>query len=264
MQKNNNKTMWVSSELDFEDLHREGRYEDIIELSQKNADMLLSLCRHRKIDKLGKSIRYGLVVLSYFERSLQKTEERSLFWAGKLMGYLEVMDRLRFADEQERMADERKRLFGTKHLDKIVLALEAHETMTQTELGELLGLKASTLSEVLKKVRKTHLVQVRPFGKYKIYSLTKDGIRYSAILRSKGQSMFQQPSKETAEIKYPNRAYINNHREQSLLIPKFSAMCFLQENDNRITTPFITSNGGENGQNTCVLEGELLKNEKVG
>lgn len=190
------KAMWISPECDFENLRSNGQYKNMVRLAEENANLLISLYRRHENDKLEKSVRYGMVMLSYFERSLQReTEEDALFWAGKLMGYLEILDKLQFASDQDQMAIERAKLFGTKHLNEIILALETYGAMSQTELGERLNLQASTLSEVLKKVRKTQLIQASPYGKYKVYSLTETGDRYSAALRRKNKRI---PEFETA------------------------------------------------------------------
>ena len=184
MPNNEQKTMWVSPECDFEELYQSGQYEDMVQLSEENADQLISLCRGHETEELEKSMRYGMVMLSYFERSLQENKESgAVFEAGKLKGYLETLDKLQFAADQDRLAKARAKLLGTKHLDEIVLVLETHGSMSQTDLGAALGLQASTLSEALKKVRKTNLVQASPYGKYKFYSLTEDGVRYGAMLR---------------------------------------------------------------------------------
>lgn len=190
MQTNIEKTTWVSPELDFEELYRDGRYEDIIQVSEKNTHLLISLCRHSERQALEKSVRFGAVVLSYFARSIQETlEKNALFSAGKLMGHLEALDKLQFASNQDQAAIERAKLFGTKHLNEVILTLETHGTMSQTELSEALKLQASTLSEVLKKIRKTNLVQASPYGKYKVYSLTEEGIHYGAALRKKSKQL---------------------------------------------------------------------------
>ena len=184
------ETKWICPECDFEELLHDSRYEDMTRLSEENADLLFSLSRHHETEELAKSVSYGMVMLSYFERSLQKdTEEGALFWTGKLAGCIETLDRVQFTDDQDKLATERAKLYGTKHLDEIALALETHGTMSQTELGEVLGLRASTLSETLKKVRKTQLVQASSYGKYKVYSLTEEGVRYSAALRRKNKQV---------------------------------------------------------------------------
>lgn len=180
------KTMWIDPELDFEDLYQDGHYADIIRLSNENANLMTSLYRHSETGKLKKSLNFGMVMLSYFERSLQENAEiSSIFWAGKLKGCLETLDKLQFATDQDKLAVERAKLLGTKHLDEIIFALETHGAMSQSELGESLGLQPSTLSEILKKILKTQLINVSPYGKYKIYSLTGEGTRYGALLRKR-------------------------------------------------------------------------------
>lgn len=188
MQEYENSVMWVSPECDFEELYDSGRYEDMIRLSRENADMLISLYQSARRDDLEKSVRFGNVILSYFDRSIeQDTKQNALFKTGILMGYLKMLDKLQFANDQEQMAEERAALLGTKHLDEIIFMLETHGRMSQTELGEALGLQASTMSEVLKKVRKTNLIQNNSFGKYKLYFLSDEGFHYGAFLRRKRQ-----------------------------------------------------------------------------
>ena len=176
-------TPWISPECDPEDLHNKAQYKDMVQLSQDNISLLTSLCSHHETSKLRKSISFGMVVLSYFERSLQKEDKDvALFNVGKLMGCVETLDRLQFAGDQNQMAVERAKLFGTKHLNEVILSLWTHGSMSQTALRKSLNLQPSTLSEVLKKVRKTQLVQVIPYGKSKLYSLSDTGIQYGRIL----------------------------------------------------------------------------------
>ena len=186
MQNREKKTAWISAETDFEELRCHNQFDEMVRLSEENFDLLVSLCRRSETEALEKCIRFGTVMLSYFERTLDRSkEEGGLFWAGKLKGCLETLDKLQFASRQDQIATERAKLLGTRHLNDIVFLLETHGSLSQSELGEMLGLQASTLSEVLKKVRQTQLIQSSPFGKYRIYSLTEEGVRYGAILRRK-------------------------------------------------------------------------------
>lgn len=184
--ENYEKVTWINPESNFEELNQSGKFEEIIRLSYANSDLLISLCQNSEVKRLKKSISFATVMLSYFERSLQENIQMSaIFWAGKLKGYVETMDKLQFASDQNQMAVERAKLLKTKHLDEIVLSLETHGTMSQTELSESLKLRTSTLSEALKKIRRTHLVYVSSQGKYKVYSLTEYGARYCVLLRKK-------------------------------------------------------------------------------
>lgn len=234
------ETTWIDPELDFEDLYRDGQYEDIVRLSDENINLMISLYQRSETVKLKKSLDFGMIMLSYFERSLQKSPDvNSIFWGGKLKGYLETLDKLQFVSDQNQLAVERARLLGTKHLDEIILILEAHGAMSQSELCESLGLQPSTLSEVLKKIRKTQLVYVRPYGKYKVYSLTAEGARYGALLRKK---LRPQTEMETA-IRVV-QSYLQNHdtrkRFLNMLNDKLSeTSCFIVSMDNQST--FIDS-----------------------
>lgn len=186
MENNFSRPVWISPECDFEEMRNNGKYTEMIDVAKNNADLIISLCRQHENESLQKSIRYGIAMLSYFERSLpQDAEIQAIFWVGKLTGYLEAIEKLQFTSDQEHMAYERAKLTGTRHLNDIILALETHGPMSQTELCGLLEMNASTLSEALKRIRKTQLIQASPYGKYKIYSLTESGKAYGLSLRIK-------------------------------------------------------------------------------
>jgi len=192
MQNNHSGMTWTSPECDFEELRNNGKYAEMVDTATQNANQIISLCRHHANEDLRKSIRYGITMLSYFERSLQQDEEiKAIFAVGKLMGHIEALEKLQFASDQERMAYERAKLTGTKHLDEIILALETHGPMSQTELCDLLDLRASTLSEALKKIRKTQLIQASPYGKYKVFSLTESGKTFALSLRIKSRNVLE-------------------------------------------------------------------------
>ena len=92
---------------------------------------------------------------SYLERSIQDLSDQALIAVGKLMGCIETLEKIQYENEQNRAAFEQTRLLGTKHLDRIVQALENYGSLSQSQMCEILDLQASTLSEALKKVRMT-------------------------------------------------------------------------------------------------------------
>ena len=247
----NSFTTWISPECNFEELRNKAQYKDMVQLSKDNISLLTSLCSHRETPKLRKSISFGMVVLSYFERSLQKEDEDvALFYVGKLMGCVETLDRLQFAGDQNQMAVERAKLFGTKHLDEVILSLWTHGSMSQTALRKSLNLRPSTLSEVLKKVRKTQLVQVVPYGKSKLYSLSDTGIQYGRMLLSKGDSsslLKSVPNYYINIIMYSNTP-INNDQDPHLVYPQVLASIMFDDSSlpNRSPSlPFSLSNSYE-------------------
>jgi DNA-binding transcriptional ArsR family regulator len=178
-------TTWMYPELDLEELYYDGHFEKVVQVAAENMDLVMSHHRNANYEVLEKSIRMANVMASYLERSIQDLSDQALIAVGKLMGCIETLEKIQYENEQNRAAFEQTRLLGTKHLDRIVQALENYGSLSQSQMCEILDLQASTLSEALKKVRMTNLIQSSPYGKYKMYSLTEEGIRYGKTLRRK-------------------------------------------------------------------------------
>lgn len=178
-------TIWMYPELDLEELYSKGQFETLIRVASENIDLAMSHFRQSNFEVLEKSIRVGNILASNLERSIQTASDQALIAAGKLMGSIETFEKIQYENEQNRAAFVQTKLLGTKHLDRVIQALSTHGSLSQTQMCEMLALQASTMSEVLKKVRMTNLVQASPYGKYKMYSLTEEGLRYSEALRRK-------------------------------------------------------------------------------
>lgn len=178
-------TIWMYPELDLEELYRDGQFEKLIRVAVANVDLIMSHFRHSNYEVLEKSIRMGNLLAAGLEGSIQAVNDQALIAAGKLAGSIEILEKIQYENEQNRAAFEQTKLLGTKHLDRVIQALETYGSLSQTQMCEILSLQASTLSEVLKKVRMTNLIQASPYGKYKMYSLTEEGMRYSENLRRK-------------------------------------------------------------------------------
>lgn len=184
MTKSASTVRWIQPEKDFEELFSAGKYGELSSLSEENLDLLFLLFRDNHTEDLRDSVAFGKVMLSYLQSVfVDSPRDFSIFGAGKLMGYLELLDRFRFSQEQDQMDVSRTENLGSKHLNRIVSLLETHGSVSQSDLAEMLQLQPSTLSEALKKIRKTGFVRSVPFGKYRLYSLTDSGIRYAALLR---------------------------------------------------------------------------------
>lgn len=178
-------TIWMYPELDLEELYHDGQFETLIRVAAENVDLAMSHFRQANYEVLEKSIRMGNILASNLESSIQAANDLALIAAGKLIGSIETLEKIQYENEQNRAAFEQSKLLGTKHLDRIVQALATYGSLSQTQMCEILSLQASTLSEALKKVRITNLIHASPYGKYKMYSLTEDGQRYSETLRRK-------------------------------------------------------------------------------
>lgn len=184
MDERNELAAWIAPEIDFEELFQEKQYDKLICLAEENINLVRKLSVGSSADDLLRSVNLGISILSYFERSIQQSKDfLSLFLLGKLKGRLETLNEQHYNLQQDSIAEATGRMAYTKYLDQIVSLLEMWGSMTQSELCERLDLQKSTLSEALKKVRETQLVAVHSMGKYKVYSLTDEGIRYGALQR---------------------------------------------------------------------------------
>lgn len=184
MDERNELAAWIAPEIDFEELFQEKQYDKLICIAEENINLVRKLSVGSSADDLLRSVNLGISILSYFERSIQQSKDfLSLFLLGKLKGRLETLNEQHYNLQQDSIAEATGRMAYTKYLDQIVSLLEMWGSMTQSELCERLDLQKSTLSEALKKVRETQLVAVHSMGKYKVYSLTDEGIRYGALQR---------------------------------------------------------------------------------
>lgn len=178
--------MWAAPEQTYQELFEQKEYKKIGALTEENSDMVFSLYEKKRWKELTESVRLGRLLLAQMERRMKRTAENAAIWAAaELMGQLKLMDRIRYVKERDKRAQNRAKYCGTKHLNDVVFQLETHGALSQTELCEKLELQTSTMSEALKKIRQTGLVQVVPYGKYKLYSLTDQGVEYGASLRRK-------------------------------------------------------------------------------
>ncbi len=185
MKGNEKDTVWIASDLNFKQLFQEKKYEELIWVAKENQNLIKMLRRHKSKNELQKSTRFGMLLLSYFERSVEKASDLySVFMLGKLKGSLEIIDEDTYTNDQNELSMRRAHITATKHLDKIIKLLELHGSMSQAEMCERLELQKSTLSEAMKKIRETKLVQASEHGKFKVYHLTDEGIRYAKIIRT--------------------------------------------------------------------------------
>lgn len=178
-------TIWMYPELDLEELYRNDQFETLIRVAAENTDLAMSHFRQANYEVLEKSVRLCSILASSLEGSIQAVSEHALIAVGKLIGSIETLEKIQYENEQNRAVFKQSKLLGTKHLYRIVQLLATYGSLSQTQMCEMLSLQASTLSEILKKVRMTNLIQASPYGKYKLYSLTEDGQRYSETLRRK-------------------------------------------------------------------------------
>ena len=186
MNETNESTLWNESETDIEQLFLERKYNAISEYAAENTKLLLRKWKNETYEDLEKSVRYGNFIMDYLSAGIKKnTKDRALFDLGGLFRAVKIFASLLYNLGINHRLEERKEkeLSGIKHLESIIYALEAHGSMTHTELGEYLGMNPSTLTEAMKKIVETGTIQAISSGKYKLYSLTDNGIILGKQLR---------------------------------------------------------------------------------
>lgn len=177
--------IWKSSSTDLSASFVDQKYDEIQTYADDNIRNLLNKWLHMQHEDLRLSLTYGRSVIGYFIASLGKNDrDLSLVKAGALLGTIESLEKL-LNDFRENERLENDDRFRIKHLKEVISALETHGSMTHTELCDSLNIKASTLSEAMRKILSTGLINVSYYGKYKCYSLSDSGIRYGRLIRRK-------------------------------------------------------------------------------
>ena len=162
-------------------------FSAIAEYIKENNRTILLKWQESDFEGLEKNLSMGSTVLQFFKAGLETmSEQRALLDIGTLLGTVESFQRLLYERGQANrdIARNTNQERHIKHLPEVISALETHGSMTHSEMGEYLGLRASTLSEAMKKILNTSFVQALSAGKFKVYSLTDAGIRYGRKLRS--------------------------------------------------------------------------------
>ena len=267
------KVKWISPEEDFETLFKNGEYEKLTRLSEENENLLFELYQKKDSDNLHNSIQFGKFLLKYFKRLFcDEIKSLTILYVGKLMGYIELLNRISFAEEQNQIVRQSAQYCGTKHLDDVIFALETRGSMSQSELAEKLEMQASTLSESLKKIRKTGFVQVMPYGKYKMYSLTDEGIRYGALRRKKKKPEYLQAidvldkymkTDEKAREECLNQMKIRLEAEGQKLIAKDDEMMYYErgsrEYGKMTVRSILRTQSNSKTDDTIVVERKALR-----
>lgn len=273
---------WVEPDTDFEELYESSKFQELCVLAKENVNLLVSLFQNLRMEELQKSLSFAIATLCYFEDNIRKDDRlAAVFDIGKLAGCAEALDKIQYSQERKRMAYERATLHRIKHLDDIISILDTNGSLTQSQIGDYLGLQASTLSELMKKVRQTQLVQAVPSGKFLVYSLTDAGHQYSFQLKRHQLFSIQTISKMLAEyLRNPSTRDICRQlvvdelsETQDVLLSPNTSVTVFDEREGKKTRYDINQIfhiGGENTENIPVLVGkssrfhvsELLSNVK--
>ena len=173
------------------ELFRSKEFDQLLHYADTNRKAISFYWENKTEEDIQLFLKYATSKLVFFEKTIKcQLEHLSSFKLGELLGTVEVYASILFEKQRDQLAVKRayEENHAIKYLDSIVNLLESHGGLTHTELCEHLNLKASTLSEAIKKVLASGMIDVRNVGKFKIYRLTETGIRYGQYLRNQRKS----------------------------------------------------------------------------
>lgn len=181
-----NEIIWYDSELDLEHCWSKGRYRELEEYAKHNQDNIVSQYSCSNWDTHFKTLKCGYQKMKRFEKTVCSSDMfEAIFGLGKLMGTIQSFERVSYQLKKERMVEKKydSVVYQIKNLDNIVLSLEEHGVMSHSEICKDVGLKASTLTEIMKKIAFTNLIDYSKSGRYKLYVLSDEGKIYGKKLR---------------------------------------------------------------------------------
>lgn len=187
-------TLWIHSNLELSELIDKKQHEALSDYVNSNQELIFANWAEGQLANLSMTLKYGASILKYFKTSLGSIRDSMLVDLGSLLGTIDSFSHLLYEQGQEQWTSSHinEVVATTKHLSEVVSALEVHGAMTHTELCTYLNMSnPSTLTEAMKKIIQTGVVQSRIAGKYKVYTLTDKGIRYGRSIRKKKKTANQ-------------------------------------------------------------------------
>ena len=199
MEENKFDIKWVNPEHDLEDEYMNHEFNQIIGDSEANEKLLCDMYQNNDFDKLEKSVRFGQTMMSYFVRML-KSQERSydlaVYEAGKLAGYLEFIDKIRYRKDRFTMIQDRMNIVIEKAkctidpINNILKCIDAGFSCTQNDIKQYVkDLDDKLLTSILQELTDNSFLNrwnynVDEFGNpvYQ-YTLSDDGIFYFNMMR---------------------------------------------------------------------------------
>lgn len=191
------KEIWMHAQTNLPETLEKHEYVTLTQYASDNKEHIMDVWYNSDSSSFAQTVRYGNSQLKHFEHYLEKNSKgNAVFQLGTLMGVIKTLNEFFQVKEEENLNAKiyQKQISSTKHLKDIVLLLEAHGIMTHSEICQNLGLKESTLSEIMKKSASTNLILSTKAGKYKLYRLSDNGRHLSRQLRTSSPDT---PDKET-------------------------------------------------------------------
>lgn len=136
------------------------------------------------LEELSKELRYNMPIINRWKDMFVENDDahKIFFEIGRLYGTMQLSSRICYEKKKDNQVyDTALSICGIKHFEEIVSLLYKQKELTQTELCRYLQMKPSALSECMKKILDTNMIVCRRSGKYKVYSLSDDGLRFTRL-----------------------------------------------------------------------------------
>ena len=264
--------LWLHPSLDLNIALKEEQHDSIIEYAEENQRQLLTKAKLKETEVLKKSLKLGTAILRYQENLLKSEKSKfSIYKLGVLSGSVDALNQLIYdSDQKQQTIDSfKERIKCVKHLKEIVSLLDLYGSLTHAEVSEKLSVNPPTLTEIMKKVLPTTLVNVTSLGKYKLYSLTDQGRRlalYIREIRSESdqlETLFEQLKKYSQQTNDTERIqkYINNLLEEIngaiVLSGEKIAFDFRDTQKNQTHLELLIEKVNSNSDSTTTIKGSL-------
>ncbi|MCR5609248.1 MAG: hypothetical protein K6G26_09320 [Lachnospiraceae bacterium] len=184
---------WNNPDFDLLESFRRKEWEHIREYVQNNKILSWSELNENNPDESLRIMEFENSLLKEFIDDLLGDDElyKIVFEIGNLQGCVQTVAKLLSDKLKEDYVSEQidKCYSSIKNLDLIIEQIDMKGGLTHTELGHRTEIKLSTLTECMKKILKTNLVESRRSGKCKIYFLTEYGMKYAKKLRREKEKL---------------------------------------------------------------------------
>lgn len=138
-------------------------------------------------EELNRTLKYGSIVVNEFKETMVDSDsvKKMIFEMGRLSGIMQLSSQInRDANKKRRLDKSSLSYSGIRRFDEIVALLAKYQMLSHGDLCEKLQMNPPTLSERMKTILNTQMVECRRVGKFKMYSLSSDGRYYARTHQS--------------------------------------------------------------------------------
>lgn len=185
---------WKCSSKDLYEQYEMKDYDKLLEYAKENKSRIFDLWNNGETEEpemLQKITKYAKSILEYYGAAFSNQPELSvIFEMGQLLGIIDSIDKMNNRVLLEKEAEQSwiQEVKKVKHLDEVIVALNAKGSMSQTELCNYLNLSESLVSQIIKKVEPMKLIIFSETGKCKYYRLTDYGRLVAQKANAKGEN----------------------------------------------------------------------------